>query len=174
MNQETLDVMVSAILSEHPGGESFFNCLDEKLASIHYFDWIHLKVSEFVRAVQETHGVDCRYICSGAFGSLFMGYLNMIGETEIRGYHVRGGLRKETSLPPLMLTAFEDDLIGKICIFVDDSFYSGRTRDKIKLAVESCEAILGATIVLYDGAAKVDESVFSLTRFYDENGKKRF
>lgn len=59
------------------------------------------------------------------------------------------------------------DLEGKRVVFLDDSFYLGRTRDAIRKELERNGASLVGTIVAYDGSKEKDSTVKSLYKYYD-------
>ena len=57
---------------------------------------------------------------------------------------------------------------GNDFIFVDDSYYSGTTRDIINAELNKYGGKITRTFVVYDGSKEKDDSVFSLYRYYDE------
>jgi hypothetical protein len=143
---ELLNKIVIDMLREHEGGEKFFDALD---ANLQNGDIVH----ELWRKVP-----DCKAIVSGKFGRFFMnlypGYDTIV---------VNGGLRKG---PIDSLEYIKDSINGRNFIFIDDSFYLGRTRDKIKAEIEKWGGRLIGTYVIYDGSRVKDETVTSLFRYY--------
>ena len=77
---------------------------------------------------------------------------------------VNGSLRKEG-----IFVEFEKEynFIDKRLIFIDDSYYLGRTRNKIKTAIEMQNGQLISTYVFYDGSKIKDDHVHSFYRYYD-------
>lgn len=78
---------------------------------------------------------------------------------------VPGGLRFEPK--KIDLAPFKKQIEGKKVVFVDDSYFSGRTVEVVKEAVESLGGIFLGAYVVYDGAKEKNPEVFSLYRYYD-------
>lgn len=76
---------------------------------------------------------------------------------------VRGGLRSGNLVDDISYLPLE----GKRVVFLDDSYYLGRTRNVIKEELERNGAKLLKTIVAYDGSKVKDKDVVSLFRYYD-------
>lgn len=57
------------------------------------------------------------------------------------------------------------------CVFLDDSFYSGTTRDSIIKSLQRCGSyVLSDSYVIYDGSKTVgkDTNVHSMFRYYNQ------
>ena len=142
-----LNDLVSDLLRQHNGGEVFFDHLDEALRNSSTI------MEALIKTLREKTG---RIICSGKFGRVFA---NVAPEPVIV---VNGGLRSGEKIDDLSYL----DLKGQKFIFVDDSFYLGRTRDRIKDELERQGAHLIHTFVIYDGSKIKDENVTSLYRYH--------
>ena len=77
---------------------------------------------------------------------------------------INGGLRKDNVIIPFWENF---NIEEKKIVFIDDSYYLGRTRDKIKMAIEEKNGTLINTYVFYDGSKTKDDSVKSFYRYYD-------
>lgn len=77
---------------------------------------------------------------------------------------VNGGLRGNNEI-----INFYDyyDIKEKDIVFIDDSYYLGRTRDKIKYMIQKHGGNLLCTYVFYDGSRVKDDLVHSFYRYYD-------
>jgi len=149
---ELMNKIVIDLIEEHEGGEEFFNHLDKRLQD-----------NSIIKSLITLHTGDEKVIASGKFGL----YLNaMYPQFEIM--LVNGGLRRGSiiSLEPM-----RDVIQHNKFIFIDDSFFLGRTRDAIKKEIEKWGGSLFKTIVGYDGSKDKDNSVTSLYRYYDHFGE---
>lgn len=147
-----LDLVVKKMLEQHKGGEKFFDHLDLAVQSQPIVD-------ELLELIQEKN-----IIVSGKFGVFFSNYIKDQG----RGLNlilVSGGLRKDTTIEDLEY--MKTDIRRRDFVFVDDSFYSGKTRDVVKHEIERNGGTLKTTYVIYDGSRVKDTSVKSLYRYYD-------
>lgn len=151
-----LDNIVKQMLEEHKGGEKFFDNLD---ASVRDKDILSKFYLDFV---SKYWAIDTEIIVSGKFGVFFA---NMF--PHISPVVVRGGLRKGTLEGELEY--LRGRLSGIKCVFVDDSFYAGRTRNAIRNELERIGAKLTKTIVIYDGSHFKDYTVESMYRYYDHH-----
>lgn len=171
---KTLNEIVKQMLDTHGGGSLFFDNLDaeirnnDDLLDNFLSDW----VTKYVQS-EDIQGV----ILSGKFGR------TMISSTDIKYYcdeylmcHclvVNGGLRTGEEVEDVNFYSrdYTKENKGRF-LFVDDSFYSGKTRNKIneKLNEYNCEIV--HTIVLYDGSVDKDENVSSMYRYYDNHDKE--
>jgi hypothetical protein len=79
-----------------------------------------------------------------------------------------GGLRHGDNV--FDLRHFQKQIRNEKFIFMDDSFFKGRTRDAIEKALHHYGGQLIHTYVVYDGSEEPDPKVTSLYRYYDEIG----
>ena len=147
--------MVNDLLIKYVGGETFFDALDEEIRINDA--WLYTMINH-VLTNEEFDG----FIVSGKFGKRFKDfYLN--------NYHpnkevlvCNGALRKGNDIG---LDNY--DLNNKKYIFLDDSFWSGKTRDVVQKYVEENNGIFLKSYVFYDGNKEKSQNVESFYRYYD-------
>lgn len=162
-----LDKIVEDCIRDHVGGPVFFEHLDEMVRNYSYIDMLLNKV--YIDGYRDI-------VVSGKFGQYignlfsFKDRTNYIKVKQL--YYdtmdclvVNGDLRGDN---PIVIM---DDEFAKCCYncdfaFVDDSFYSGKTRNVIKQFVEDHRGTLTQTYVVYDGSKEKDPTVKSLYRYY--------
>lgn len=155
-----LNEKIVEILKQHPEGEPFFNALDAMIRG-------DLDVlNTFMGFVKERlESKDCTLILTGQFGNVMM---SLFGPQLYNGFNdiilVNGGIR--TGNKPVI---FKNSLKATKCILLDDSFYSGKTRDDIESALKLIDsrAYIAKTFVIYDGSKNKKSNVFSMFRYYD-------
>lgn len=156
---DNINYLVEECLIQHEGGEKFFDAIDEKLRND------KLLLTMMIGKVLEQKSFDY-IIVSGHFGNVFKSFCQKNFDQEL-GKNIivtNGGLRKNNSIT----TFWKDyDIENKNIIFIDDSFYLGRTRDKIKSAIEEHHGKFVCTYVFYDGSKIKDPLVHSFYRYYD-------
>lgn len=76
---------------------------------------------------------------------------------------VQGGLRKNNSI--LDLSPFIQE--GKEYLFLDDSYFSGKTAQVIKEEIEKNKGVFSGCFVIYDGSQSPIHKVNSIYRYYD-------
>ena len=144
---------VQKCLETHVGGEAYFNELDAAIKSDEEF----LK-SFMNRIIEETN---CHnFVMSGEIGSV---YFKLCSHDDIHLLLLPGGLRHGKELP------HDDERIYKEMefVFVDDSYYSGKTLNTVKKYIESTGAKIIANYVFYDGSRENKDNVKSIYRYYD-------
>lgn len=153
-----IDNLVELCLKEHTGGEIFFDAIDEKLRN----DDTLLKM--IIDEVLNNEVFDY-IIVSGNFGNVFKNFIDInLKKLAKKVIVVNGGLRKGEKI----INFWEEyDIPMKKFIFIDDSFYLGRTRDKIEDAIKQHNGTLLSTYVFYDGSKEKEEKVHSFYRYYD-------
>lgn len=153
-----ITTLVEECLVQHQGGEAFFDAIDEKLRN----DRALLMM--MLGRVLEKENFDY-LIVSGHFGEVFSQFCkDHIPELENSVIVVNGGLRHDHEMIPFWESY---PTANKHFIFLDDSYYLGRTHDKIKNAIEAHGGIFNDTYVFYDGSKLKDNSVHSFYRYYD-------
>lgn len=154
-----MESLVNDCLIQHEGGEKFFDEIDEKLRND------NLLLTMMIGKILEKESFDY-LIVSGRFGKVFKEFcLNHIGEDFIKNIIVvNGGLRSGNKIDD-----FSNDynIKNKNIIFIDDSYYLGRTRDKIKESITNNGGKLICSYVFYDGSKIKDKNVHSFYRYYD-------
>lgn len=143
---------VNKLLEQYIGGQIFFTELDKAVK----FDAKIL--SDLTNKVMELHPYS-RTIASGEIG-LAMHNLGVHID-----FLVPGGLRHDP--PKINLAPFAGQIKGQKFVFIDDSYFSGRTALVVKEEIERLGGIFVGSMVAYDGAKEKDPTVDSLYRYYD-------
>lgn len=155
MKTEMINV-VNTFLNEYVGGEEFYDALDEQIRINDV--WLYAMI-----ALVEKEDFD-KIIVSGNFGRRFYKFVQekISEELAAKILVANGSLRKGNSI------GLENkDLSGQKFIFIDDSFWAGRTRNVIKNYIEENNGILKKTYVFYDGNKEKFSEVVSFYRYYD-------
>lgn len=150
MNNNNLFETVNVLLEKYIGGEIFFDELDKAVK----FDKERL---EELLIKARTEYPNAKIIASGEIGLCLHNFkldVDLI---------VQGGLRKNKE--PLDLSKFTTK--GEEYVFIDDSYFSGKTSFVVKEALEKVECKLLGTVVIYDGCAEKRSDVKSIYRYYD-------
>lgn len=143
---------VNDLLEKYIGGQIFFTELDNAVK----FDVEIL--AELITKSMDIHPTAIT-IASGEIG------LAMHNLGVRVGYLVPGGLRHDPS--KINLTPFAEKIKGNKFVFIDDSYFSGKTAMVVKEEIERLGGIFVGTVVAYDGAKQKDPDVNSLYRYYD-------
>ena len=144
---------VQKCLETHVGGEAYFNELDAAIKSDE-----NLLKSFINRIVIETK---CRnFVMSGEIGVV---YSKLYSYDDIHLLLLPGGLRHDKEIPYNIGRIYE----GMEFVFVDDSYYSGKTLNAVKKYMESTGAKIIANYVFYDGSRENKDNVRSIYRYYD-------
>lgn len=153
MNNQIFET-VNELLDKFVGGQIFFSELDKAVK----FDKEVL--DEFVNYADEVFDLDSiRTIASGEIG------LAMHNLGVSINYLVPGGLRHDPS--KINLEPFKQDIKGKRFLFIDNSYFSGKTAMVVKEEIERFGGTFVGTLVAYDGAKIEEINVWSLYRYYD-------
>lgn len=148
-----LDELVKNMLKQHVGGEIFFDHLDEAIRNNErVIDALIAKIPNIEQQL---------IIVSGRFGQFFKNYIEVLEIEPKEIIWVEGGLRQGNK--PKSLDHY---IIDQDVIFIDDSFYSGKTRDTISEALAERNSKISDTYVVYDGSHKKENNVYSLYRYY--------
>ena len=149
-----IESIVNDCLLEHTGGSQFFDAIDEKLRN----DSSLMNI--IINKVLDNEDFDY-IIVSGKFGYALKDFcINNYLYNKI--ITLNGSLRTQNIEKVLNI-----NIKDKKIVFIDDSFYLGRTRDKVKEFVEKNGATLISTYVFYDGSKNKDINVHSMYRYYD-------
>ena len=143
---------VNKLLEEYIGGQIFFTELDK---AVKFNKEI---LTELVEKVQRAFPL-AHTIASGEIG---LAMHNLGVEIDLL---VAGGLRFDPS--KCNLEPFADRIKGQQFIFVDDSYFSGKTATVVKEEIERLGGTWLGSFVAYDGSKSKDENVYSLYRYYD-------
>lgn len=146
---------VNTLLEQYVGGQIFFTELNKAVKFDVDVLWaLHEKMKE---VFGKDHGLFT--IASGEIG-LAMHNLGVSVD-----FLVPGGLRHDPS--KINLAPFKHQIEGNYFVFLDDSYFSGKTAMVVKEEIERLGGIFVGTLVAYDGAKVRDENVWSLYRYYD-------
>ena len=170
LNKQDLEYMIEPIvnecLSKYKGGESYFNELDNIIKNDEF-----LMLYFLLYAVQDS-GIN-NVIMSGEIGlryfRLKLKLQNKIPD-DITLYIVNGGLRKGEEIVGGITSNLEvipESLYNTTVIFLDDSFYSGKTASKVEEFINSRGGRIKWKYVLYDGSKNKRDDVKSIYRYYD-------
>lgn len=165
LNQKILNM-----IEDHPeGGEHFFDDLDEMIRNdknildvfLNHFYWYHRSLDKSVPT-----GV----ILSGHFGQALLENFDEWLHNEFDYIVcVSGGLRQAEKYPEMYSLNYDKNTKW---IFMDDSYYSGGTRNKISKMLQKYEyKPISETFVIYDGSKKIDSNVHSMFRYYNQKYK---
>lgn len=149
-----LNDKIGEILKKHKEGKEFFDTLDYIIRSdINITDMLYNRIKHFNTTI----------ILSGRFGRAF---INNYGKLLYSNNHVilvNGGIREGEDVE-----LYVNKIYNNKCIFIDDSIYSGKTRDLIekKLKYIDKDVKIETTYVIYDGMKKQDINVKSLYRYH--------
>lgn len=154
MMSNTMFEKVDTLLEKYIGGQIFFTELDKAVK----FD-IQI-LTDLINAVSDTFGTSNTVtISSGEIGLAMHNYGLPVDIL------VPGGLRFDPE--KINLKPFTHILADKNVIFIDDSYFSGRTLTVVKEEVERCGGTFAGALVAYDGSKMKDPLVKSLYRYYD-------
>lgn len=145
---------VNALLEQYVGGQIFFTELDKAVK----FDKEVL--NELLEYADEVF--DLYTTCTIASGEIGLAMHNLDVKID---YLVPGGLRHDPS--KINLEPFKANIQGKKFLFIDDSYFSGKTAMVVKEEIERLGGTFVGTLVVYDGSKTKDKDVWSLYRYYD-------
>lgn len=151
-----LDKIVKEMLEQHIGGEIFFDHLDQAIQT-------EPIIKQLYDMVIKDHN-DIKIIVSGKFGNFFSNWYATNYKTQEMIIVVNGGLRKK--VPIDNLNYLKQYISNQDYIFLDDSYYSGKTQRAVKDEIERLGGRLVNTFVIYDGSKIQDENVKSLYRYH--------
>jgi len=152
MIQTKLNSIVDELLSKFIGGETYFDKLDDALKHPENIDIVSNLFSNLK---------DSDVIMSGGFGYYVQDLYNKGLITLKSLVVVNGSLRQGevTKVSQWVEPTLE-------YVFVDDSFYKGRTRDKVQGFLNGMGCTLKGTVVVYDGSHVKDDTVHSMYRYH--------
>jgi hypothetical protein len=148
-----INAMVNHNLKVYTGGQKFFTQMDKEVRSILFCKAL------YERAKKEQGNFIP--VVSGGYGLVFARYLRE--HQGVKAVIFNGSLRYKE---PVSLAQYKHFIEGKRLVLFDDSFYQGKTRDKVQKEVERFGGKLVATYVCYDGSKITDSSVHSLYRYH--------
>ena len=156
-----LNEKIAEILRQHPEGEPFFDALDAMVRGD--MDILHTFLN-FVYSELE-HTREYSLILSGQFGNAIMSIYGVKLFDEISDVILVEGWLRSGKTP----TIFRQNFTKNKFILLDDSFYSGTTKDAIErsLKMVDSQARIVKTFVIYDGSKIKKNNLYSMFRYYD-------
>jgi len=149
-----IDKIITSIIIDHKEGGNFYDLLDHRIRNEGQ-DWF----VDLLQLAEKTNGdYISNIVVSGLFGRIFA---NEWAKGSLNIILVEGGLRHADIMS---LSTDAINITGRKFIFLDDSFYLGRTRDKIKAELELHGGELLNTFVVFDSGKMYDDTVYSLYR----------
>jgi len=156
--KEEILTAVTEISKTYPGGEAFFDHMDNYLIN---------QASPLVYKTLFTIVGNRTLVLSGGFGKRIADGIDS-GEFPKRPYHLfKGGIRSGAS-PQLIRSRAN---FNSEAIFMDDTIYGGATYFKIKDFINALAGkdYLTSCLAVYDGAPIKRDEVESIFRYYDYN-----
>jgi hypothetical protein len=155
-SRERLRLLAADLEAKYVGGRPFFDALDESLRSPYYF-------TALLERYFDVFPDHPRIALSGDFGRRFARWLRGWSKSFGPPLVFPGDLR-HNALPPLPLS-----LEGETFVFIDDSYYLGRTRAKVQKAIEDAGGRFYGSLVLYDGSRQ-PPAIESFFRYHPAEG----
>lgn len=148
-NQFKIYNQVQYIQKSIHGGEKFFNLMDEFILKN-----FSLFTTELLRHVQNKQTV----VLTGQFG------LHLKSQIDFESFILfNGGIRKGAKLEIIACS----NTVYPNYVFIDDSYYSGRTCKTIDTFLNTQGLNLDKILVVYDGSILKQKNVISLFRYHD-------
>ena len=149
-----ISILVNRLLKKHTGGEAYFDELDEEIRKPGNI--------RLIKTLMAGIDHDTTIVSTGKFG---LWLYRQFPKHNI--YAFDGGHRTGTKPFAMLNYSGEGRCRNRSCIFVDDSFYSGTTRNKIDdYIMGNWKSKIVKSLVVYDGSKDRDLSVFSLYRYH--------
>lgn len=153
MNNKLFET-VNELLEKYIGGQIFFTELDKAVK----FD--KQMLIELVNAVDRKYCLDT--IFTIASGEMALALHNFDVDVD---FIVPGGLRNDPS--KINLEPWANIVRESNFVFMDDSYFSGRTALVIQNEIERLGGKFLGSYVIYDGSKIKEDNVDSLYRYYD-------
>lgn len=151
-----LDNIVKGLIDKHHGGRKFFDELDAAIKDIVNEDML----------IALLKGSTNEYICtSGEFGNkIYTLWKNK--KIKCKGIVVFNGKMSTLDLGVQKWYPEDFDLQNKEFIYIDDSYFSGGTANKINSFLQEKNSKLKSISVIYDGCKEKKKYVRSFFRYY--------
>lgn len=148
-----------AIEQDIGDGTPFFDRIDAILSSDYFYEYSARKFMEIAETPVGERSI--QIVVSGKWGYGFTAWAAAYADWLPSIHIVSGGLR-HNYLPDGNIGVHGDQFL-----FLDNSAYKGRTRDKIMRRIEESGGQLLATIVLYDGSPKTLDGIEGIFRYHE-------
>ena len=143
-----LNNIIQQSLSKYTGGQVYFTALDKSIQ--------HKIISDKLFSIAPENNF---IIVSGGFGKFIK---RIYPEKNL--LLLEGGLRH---FDKICLEHIAPNIKNKDFIFIDDSYYLGRTRNIVRDEIERLKGNFKHTYVIYDGSKFKDKEVTSLYRYHE-------
>lgn len=162
--KQRLDEIVKDLRVKHRGGRSFFDALDSEIKNILNEDMI----------IQLVKGNPNEWIVtSGEFGrKLYKMWKD--GKFKCKGVVVFNGKISTFKIGVINYFPSDFDINNKDFIYVDDSYFSGQTVQKISEFLSNFNSRIKHVSVIYDGSKVKKKNVYSFFRYYDDMKNEKF
>lgn len=156
---------VNICLDKYSGGESYFTELDRLIKNDNKL------LIDFIETAIKDSGIN-NVVISGEIGRIYY-QLKQNGrlKQDIRLCILPGGLRFEYQ-EDFNPEYCESDVEGKNFIFLDDSYYSGKTAKAVQKWTKDHGGSVVKSYVFYDGSYEKSDNVVSLYRYWDHHKKR--
>ena len=156
-----LNEKIAEILRQHPEGEPFFDALDAMVRGD--MDILHTFLNFVYSELDYTK--EYSLILSGQFGNAIMSIYGVKLFDDFSDVILVEGVLRSGKTP----TIFRQNFTKTKFILLDDSFYSGTTKDAIErsLKMVDSQAKIVKTFVIYDGSKIKKNNLYSMFRYYD-------
>ncbi len=165
-----IEEKVFQCIREFGGGQKFFDELDDLIRNdVSLVNALLEKAIFRPRWFNESDIWDSNplVILSGKFGQV---YEKIIRDASFDVLVLEGALRFNEIHDP---RKYFNTIRGRYCVFLDDSYFAGRTSNKVKDLIDDCLGVYCGTFVAYDGSRLLNHEVFSLFRYYDHFGREK-
>jgi hypothetical protein len=158
-NADYMYKIVQSVSKKYSGGENYFTELDRMIKNdkkflLSFYEWVCSCTSNPI-------------IISGEIGNILVGYLSHENICKNPIVLVNGGLRSGADITSISCfpSNFEISTNTNFTM-IDDSYYSGKTVNKVKNFLEAHGNELEDVYVFYDGSREQKEYIKSLYRYY--------
>lgn len=145
---ELLNNIIQQLLDKYIEGQTYFTALDKAIQ--------HKLIADKLFSIATKNNT---VIVSGGFGQFIK---RLYPEKNL--LLLDGGLRH---LKRISLEHIGDKIKNREFIFIDDSYYLGRTRNVIRAEIDRLKGYFKHTYVVYDGSKYKDKEVTSLFRYHE-------
>lgn len=142
--------IVDSVLLKYKEGQEFFSNLDLSFRNKKVIDILLHSIPK-----------DCKIITSGSFGRK----ITLLYPEKV-SLLLPGDLRH---MEKYSLDSIRDRIKHQDYIFLDDSYYSGRTVNVVRKALEEQQGNLVKTFVIYDGKKNKDKDIEYFYRYFDNH-----
>lgn len=143
---------VNGLLEKYIGGQIFFTELDK---AVKFNKDILTELTEMVKK-------EFSFAYTIASGEIGLAMHNLGVDID---FLVPGGLRFDPT--KINLEPFADRIKDQDFIFIDDSYFSGKTAMVVKEEIERLGGRWIGCCVAYDGSKHKEDRIYSLYRYYD-------